>query len=144
MSADATEDAILADAASFVAEIERERAVVARESAEADRRGAERLAEVEDARRRGDHGRDWQVLQQRIDLRETTMSDIVDGLDHSTEARAIRTVIGEHFAMIRDSYTALMSDPDEELAAALAELARAREGLRDEVARLDLREEDNR
>lgn len=44
-------------------------------------------------RRNGEMGRDWQTLQQRIDMNKTTFSDIVSGVDLSDEARRVRKLI---------------------------------------------------
>jgi len=52
---------------------------------------------IEARRRNGDMGRDWQVLQQRIDLNQTTFADILNGVDTSSEARAVRLVIQREF-----------------------------------------------
>lgn len=46
-------------------------------------------------RRDGDFGRNWQILQQRIDTNRTTMDDILSGVDKSDEARAVRMQIQE-------------------------------------------------
>jgi hypothetical protein len=144
MNADDAYEALITDSAALIADVQAQRAEIAREREALERRGAERLAEVEDARRRGEHGRDWQVLQQRIDLHETTMFDIENGLDHTAEARAVRKVMGEHYALIRQSYRSQLAEPDEERAADLARLAEARETLSREVARLEALEGDNR
>lgn len=45
------------------------------------------------SRRRGEHGRDWQILQQRMDFGQTTLSDIMSGVDHTSEAAGIRSAI---------------------------------------------------
>jgi hypothetical protein len=132
-----------AEADEFVAGLERERAEIAAERAADRERDRERVSEVADARRRGEHGRDWQVLQQRIDLRETTDSDILNGLDHSTEARAVREVMARHFAEVRSAYGELMEDPSRELADDLGELATARAALEQQLARLAALDGDN-
>jgi hypothetical protein len=73
------------------------RETTAETKAEAERDRAE-YAEaregLEKERRDGVHGSDWKVLQQRIDMKRTTESDIVNGIDHSEEARAVRKQIG--------------------------------------------------
>ncbi|GAA1776268.1 hypothetical protein [Leucobacter iarius] len=51
--------------------------------------------QIAEARRSGEHGRDWQVLQQRIDLGQTSEFQIVQGLDFSAEARAVRAAMGK-------------------------------------------------
>lgn len=52
------------------------------------------LAEIAEQRRRGEHGRDWQLLQQRIDLGQTSEFGIAQGLDMSPEAHAAREQAG--------------------------------------------------
>ena len=125
-------------AARLVADVDGMRAEVAAEAVEERRRAADRRAGIEDARRSGEHGRDWQVLQQRIDLHETTESDILFGLDHSSEARAVRRVVGENLAQVRTAYRQQLSDPDEELASSLASLAAVQEELSAVTQRLRL------
>jgi hypothetical protein len=59
---------------------------------------AESLAE---ARRRGDHGRDWQLLQQWIDQGKTTEVEILCGIEKSPPARRIRKQIAMSIAARR-------------------------------------------
>jgi hypothetical protein len=40
--------------------------------------------------RAGDLGRNWQILQARIDLGETSVTAVMDGTDDSVEAQAVR------------------------------------------------------
>lgn len=47
-------------------------------------------------RRNGECGRAWQVLQQRIDLGETTERDVYSGVDDSPEAQQARKDIQAH------------------------------------------------
>lgn len=70
---------------------------------EAQREYAASDAEAEEKRakaaRAGELGADWQKVQQRIDLKETTLADVFTGRDDSPEARALlataRTTITE-------------------------------------------------
>lgn len=63
---------------------------LARERHRVDELIAERRKNIEERRRKGDNGRAWQVLQQRIDMGETCESDILSGIDKSPEAREVR------------------------------------------------------
>ena len=81
------------------------------DSARADKLAQERL--------NGDHGRDWKVLQERIDMRRTTLQDIFCGLDHSPEARAVREILGKNIARTRSTLIEASNDPDGELARTL-------------------------
>lgn len=84
-------------------------------------------AEEEFARRAraGVLGRDWQVLQGRIDLGETTRAAIFDGTDDSAPAQNVRDAARcgvEHFA--DEARAAAEGEPD-----LVAELERDRERL---------------
>lgn len=60
---------------------------------EEQRKFAESDAEAEEKRakaaRSGELGADWQKVQQRIDLKTTTLADVFTGRDDSPEARAL-------------------------------------------------------
>ena len=99
---------------------ERERAVAAKAAAE--------------ARRRGDSGKDWQVLQQRIDLGQTTEFDIIQGFDLSPEARAVRKQMGDDIGKIADERAKEVDEGAKlppNFAAAQAQLAETVARLRD-------------
>lgn len=64
--------------------------------------------EIVEQRRKGECGRAWQVLQQRIDMNQTCEQDIFGGIDKSPEAREVRKTMGEHMAKL----TAYMYDED--------------------------------
>lgn len=81
----------------------------AREQREAARR-AEDMKTAE-ARRRGEQGRDWQVLQQRIDLGQTSEFAVIQGLDTSVEARAIRKAMGQALGRFADEAEAEQEGP---------------------------------
>lgn len=59
---------------------------------------SERLAAL---RRNGECGRAWQVLQQRIDLGETTERDVYSGIDDSPEAQQARKEIQERIVELK-------------------------------------------
>jgi hypothetical protein len=136
MSSDEAAAQAQADARALIEEIAETRAVLHRRAEVRAAKDSERRAIIENARRSGEHGRDWQVLQQRIDLHETTQSDILNGLDHSAEARAVRKVAGEGLARLRTAYRTTVSEPDPELHEQLTQLAAARAGLDAEQRRL--------
>lgn len=102
-------------------------------------------ADQEDAlatrRRNGELGRDWQVLQQRIDMNRTTLDDVLTGVDTSAEARAVRkTLQQEAIPRARAEFAAAMKseeaaghlddlrDAQAQLQQALASVQRARGG----------------
>jgi uncharacterized protein YukE len=59
---------------------------------------------VERERREGELGREWQILQQRIDLHQTTFNDILTGMDRSREARAVRAMIIEGLPTVKKAF----------------------------------------
>jgi hypothetical protein len=94
------------------------RETTAETKAEAERDRAE-YAEaregLEKERRDGVHGSDWKVLQQRIDMKRTTESDIVNGIDHSEEARAVRKQIGRGLVSGRSLMQEELHENEEQL-----------------------------
>lgn len=66
---------------------------------------AERLAKL---RRNGECGHAWQVLQQRIDLGETTERAIYSGADDSPEAQQARKEMEKH---VEDLKNRLKDEP---------------------------------
>ena len=72
----------------------------AREQREAAR--ADEARKTAEARRRGEHGRDWQILQQRIDLGQTSEIAVIQGLDVSAEARAMRKAMSVTLGQVVD------------------------------------------
>lgn len=104
---------------------------------------ASRSGQAEDeaaaARRAGEHGPAWQRLQQRIDLHQTTLADIVGGTDLTEPAREVRHLMSTQLARGRELYVAAADDPDlaedldqakaarQDLAQTLVDLARTRE-----------------
>lgn len=85
----------------------------------------EAMKGLEEDRRAGRAGHDWQVLQQRIDLRETTLDDIVGGLDPSDEAVAVRKEMSSALPGLRSKYVAALEDPQRATSLAEAEQAQA-------------------
>jgi len=85
----------------------------------------ESLDAIAEARRKGEEGRNWQILQQRIDLRETTLDDIVGGLDLSDEAEAVRKEMSAALPDLRAKYLDALEAPANEGGVAEAERAQA-------------------
>ncbi len=79
------------------------------------------------ARRDGDHGPAWQQLQQRIDLNQTTLRDVLTGVDHSPEAQEVRRTLSTRTVDLRRSYVA--ATEDDGAAPTLAALRQAQEEL---------------
>ncbi|ETY72286.1 hypothetical protein [Bifidobacterium moukalabense] len=88
---------------------------LAREKHRVDELVAERRKRIEERRRKGDNGRAWQVLQQRIDMGETCESDIFSGIDKSPEAREVRGYTSKLAGYMRD-YVEDADDQDNEAA----------------------------
>ena len=127
-------DAILADMRATMAEFRAETEAVSQQL-EADRRAdAENRAEVEQARRDGEHGAEWRAVQQRIDLGKTTLDDVISGVDLSDEASALRVIMQATLPAARAQFATLVESQQEagdltQLHAAQAELATALEQL---------------
>ena len=91
-------DALLAQTRarlSAIAEIDR----AVRESAADDGDTGEDFAR---RARSGELGRNWVVLQGRIDLGETTLTAVLDGSDTSAEAEAVRAASQANLARLRE------------------------------------------
>ncbi|UCR90370.1 hypothetical protein [Mycetocola spongiae] len=84
------------------------------------------MKEIARARRAGEHGQDWRVLQQRIDVFQTTESDIMNGLDLSPEARAVRELLGKNLGVLRQQQLDAGPDEDQMLAAQKLQEVQAR------------------
>ncbi len=89
--------------------------------------------------RRGELGPEWQRLQQRIDLGETSMTDIVSGLDTSAEATSVRHRARDKAAeLYAEQVAALESDQPSELASTMtatrAEIDKLRSAMEQAVA----------
>lgn len=112
----AIDAAIAANTATLEAETDR----FERERPERD----ESMDAMAEERRSGRAGRDWQVVQQRIDLGQTTFEDVVSGVDQSDEATAAREQLAAQLPAARTRFVEAFDDPEEE--AAVDELARSR------------------
>lgn len=89
-------------------------------------------------RREGRHGRDWQVVQQRVDLRQTTIDDVLGGVDTSPEARAVREAIHRDVAPRVRAQAAEAAD-SEALAADLVALREAQRSMVEALETMRLR-----
>ncbi|MDR1441545.1 MAG: hypothetical protein LBJ02_04025 [Bifidobacteriaceae bacterium] len=66
-----------------------------------------------DQRRRGEQGPEWKILQQRIDLNQTTYIDIMTGLDQSREAKRVREYISQGLPKVKAAFDrAVLEDED--------------------------------
>lgn len=91
----------------------------------------ERLSELlAERRRKGQSGKAWQVLQQRIDMRQTTESDIISGIDKSAEAREVRAMMRKTMSDLKQGMNAAKADGKSELGAMLRDLDEASARLR--------------
>ncbi|QGQ19852.1 hypothetical protein GC089_12275 [Cellulomonas sp. JZ18] len=78
--------------------------------AEEDARADEERAQ---AARSGALGREWQVVQQRVDLGRTTLADVFSGVDTSPQARALRELSAQRLAEVHDQWRAQDEDETE-------------------------------
>jgi hypothetical protein len=108
-------DEVLMRMNALVAEIEEE---IRASEAEGEREDEERAK----AARAGELGPDWRKIQQRIDLGETTLADVLGGVDETLEARNIRATAAANLTAWGEQLRErLVEDP--EAANPLAELA---------------------
>ena len=91
-------------------------------------KNADSQIEAAENRRSGKDGSDWQALQQRIDMNQTTFRDVIAGVDKSPEATAVRRDLGVKLADVRDTAN---EETDLEQ---LAELSRAQDQLLAQLA----------
>ncbi|CAN5382677.1 hypothetical protein BH11ACT5_BH11ACT5_23580 [soil metagenome] len=85
---------------------------------EEQRKFAESDAEAEEKRakaaRSGELGADWQKVQQRIDLKTTTLADVFTGKDESPEARALLGAARAKIAEVSQEFDREAEDSEEE------------------------------
>ncbi|QAY62179.1 hypothetical protein ET495_01565 [Xylanimonas allomyrinae] len=110
------------------------RADAARERAAQAARDTSEDDEAAASRRKGEQGQDWQRLQQRIDLRQTTLADIVSGVDRSAEARRVRQHVIANLVVAKEK--AAQQPENEEVIAAREAENQARQELTDALAAL--------
>lgn len=96
------------------------------ESARARQQAAAKETRMADKRRAGELGRDWQLVQQRIDLRQTTMHDVIRGVDTSDAAASVRRSLAEKLPEARQVFAdATTADDAAEALNSLAEVQQA-------------------
>lgn len=132
--ADPEIEAILAEMRETMAEFRAETAAVSEQLETEKRADAAANSDIEQARRNGEHGREWQAVQQSIDLGKTTLDDVITGVDHSPEAKALRAMMQATLPAARSEFVAVVETQQEqgdlaELHRAQAELAVALEQL---------------
>lgn len=102
-------DALLAD----IRQSTQQARQVSQEQQAAREQFGQESREMEDRRaeaaRQGEHGRDWQVVQSRIDQGQTTVADVLSGADESLEAQRIQGMTAENLVTI----TGEMAEHDE-------------------------------
>ncbi|MDQ1123064.1 hypothetical protein [Microbacterium trichothecenolyticum] len=91
--------------------------------------------------RSGELGRDWQVLQGRIDLGETSREAVFDGSDDSAAAQGVREAARSGVARLAEELRAEAEaagepDPAEELALERERLLARGAALRERIARM--------
>ncbi|KAB7788992.1 hypothetical protein [Bifidobacterium leontopitheci] len=72
-------------------------------------------SQLEERRRSGKSGKAWQILQQRIDMKQTTEDDIMSGVDKSPEAREVRTVMVKNMKALKREMELARQDEHSEL-----------------------------
>jgi len=134
-AADEDIESVLAEIKAAVAQITGETSAVRAQLIAEKEANRDKDDELAAARRRGEEGRDWQIVQQRIDLGRTTLSDVMSGVDLSDEARAVRVQLQKLLPGAREKFAAIVEQGEEngqfaDLKAAQRDLARAAQRLR--------------
>ncbi|MBN2940326.1 MAG: hypothetical protein JTJ11_09475 [Collinsella sp.] len=93
------------------------RAKVAEIKKETDKENARISSQWEERRRKGESGKAWQILQQRIDMRQTTENDIISGIDKSPEAREVRAGMVKTMRKLKQAMEEARHDDNSELGA---------------------------
>jgi len=103
-------ETVLAEIRATIAEINGETGEIREKRVAEAAEGRKTDDELAAKRRHGDEGRDWQVVQQQIDLGKTTLSDVITGVDLSREARAIRERMQKLLPAARAQFAAIVED----------------------------------
>lgn len=74
-------------------------------------------------------GKAWQILQQRIDMRQTTENDTISGIDKSPEAREVRAGMVKTMRKLKQAVEEARHDDNSELGAELREMDELNERL---------------
>ena len=96
---------------------------------ETDKEDARISSQLEDRRRKGESGKAWQILQQRIDKRQTTENDTISGIDQSPEAREVRAGMVKTMRKLKQAMEEARHDDNSELGAELREMDELNERL---------------
>lgn len=79
-------------------------------------------SQLENRRRKGESGKAWQILQQRIDKRQTTENDTISGIDKSPEAREVRAGMVKTMRKLKQAMEEARRDDNSELGAELRKM----------------------
>ena len=112
--------------------IAKARAVVAEIKKETDKENARISSQLEERRREGESGKAWQILQQRIDMRQTTENDIISGIDKSPEAREVRAGMVKTMRKLKQAMEEARHDDNSELGAELRKMDELNERINEE------------
>lgn len=91
----------------------------ARAAARRIKENARISSQLENRRRKGESGKAWQILQQRIDKRQTTENDTISGIDKSPEAREVRPGMVKTMRKLKQAVEEARHDDNSELGAEL-------------------------
>lgn len=112
--------------------IAKARAEVAEIKKETDKENARISSQLEECRRKGESGKAWQILQQRIDMRQTTENDIISGIDKSPEAREVRAGMVKTMRKLKQAMEEARHDDNSELGAELRKMDELNERINEE------------
>ena len=101
----------------------------ARAAARRIKENARISSQLENRRRKGESGKAWQILQQRIDMRQTTENDNISGIDKSSEARGVRAGMAKTIGKLKQAMEEARHDDDSELGAELRKMDELNERL---------------
>lgn len=87
---------------------------------------------MEERRRKGESGKAWQILQQRIDMRQTAENDIISGIDKSPEARGVRAGMVKTMRKLKQAMEEARHDDNSELGAELCKMDELNERINEE------------
>lgn len=112
--------------------IAKARAEVAEIKKETDKENTRISSQLEERRRKGESGKAWQILQQRIDMRQTTENDIISGIDKSPEAREVRAGMVKTMRKLKQAMEEARHDDNSELGAELRKMDELNERINEE------------
>lgn len=101
-----------------------------------------REQEFAESARKGELGVEWQRLQQRIDLGQTTREDIISGVDESAAARVVQATARENLAKIHDDLAAERTNADDDAdQVSLTQISQMQSDLARRIEELQIRAE---